>query len=167
MDSERSGSSWLPSLSSWAWSPADASDEQTTGEEDFQDLEALMFFRVMDDHCKVTGKRCIVVTGRRLMLYPGLDKERLSRYVLHKLHAVSGMGEAFVVVYVHTEVSYMENCPGIYWLRSLFYRIPSRILEQLDQLYVLHCNWSLWLSLSYWCPRDLWGLCALPHSNHR
>ena len=52
---------------------------QTRGGEDFQDLEALQFIRVMDEHCKVNGKRLVVVTGRRLMLYPGLDLERLSR----------------------------------------------------------------------------------------
>ena len=44
----------------------------------------------------------------------------------------------------------------------LLFRIPSQIMQQMDQLYVLHCNWSLWLSLSYWCPRDLWGVCAFP-----
>lgn len=44
-----------------------------------------------------------------------------TRYVEWKLESVARDGP-FVMLYVHSNASYTENCPGVLWLRSLYSR---------------------------------------------
>uniref|UniRef100_A0A061RRD0 Sec14p-like lipid-binding protein n=1 Tax=Tetraselmis sp. GSL018 TaxID=582737 RepID=A0A061RRD0_9CHLO len=100
----------------------------------------------------------VVVIGKYLQMYPEINLERLYRYVEQTLEVVC---EApFVMLYVHSEASYSENCPGVLWLRRLYNRLPESVRLNLSSFLVLHCNWSLWLTLLAVCPyflRDFWG----------
>mmetsp|Transcript_14284 Transcript_14284/g.36989 ORF Transcript_14284/g.36989 Transcript_14284/m.36989 type:complete len:224 (+) Transcript_14284:289-960(+) len=151
------GASWL---APWSWGTESAGIQQRLLDEDeWEDFEELEFLYVAEN-CTCKGMRVAVVVGKHLVMYPGLDPERLYRYVEWKLESVARDGP-FVMLYVHSNASYTENCPGVLWLRSLYSRLPGVCRDNLRAFWVLHCNWALWFTMLSICPylmaSDFWG----------
>mmetsp|Transcript_34022 Transcript_34022/g.96383 ORF Transcript_34022/g.96383 Transcript_34022/m.96383 type:complete len:144 (-) Transcript_34022:192-623(-) len=84
-----------------------------------------------------------------------MNFERLRRYAVQKLESVAD--RPFVLLYVHSQVSYMENCPGVLWLRSLHNSLSAQCTKNMASLAILHCSWSLWMLMMTLCPAALYA----------
>mmetsp|Transcript_21937 Transcript_21937/g.39123 ORF Transcript_21937/g.39123 Transcript_21937/m.39123 type:complete len:223 (-) Transcript_21937:90-758(-) len=148
--------SWL---APWSWAAESSVMQQRLLDDDeYEDFEELEFMYVAEN-CTCKGMKIVVVVGKHLVIYPGMDLERLYRYVSGKLEAIARQGP-FVMLYVHSDVSYAENCPGVLWLRNLYKRLSDTCRDNLKSFWLLHCNWSLWLTLLTVCPylmSSFWG----------
>ncbi len=67
--------------------------------------------------------------------------------------------QPYQLLYINTGYSYWSNSPGIWWLWHTYRSLPPQCREQLQQCYVLHCDWALRLASSALYPLlagDLW-----------
>ncbi|XP_020273006.1 ganglioside-induced differentiation-associated protein 2-like, partial [Asparagus officinalis] len=103
-------------------------------DEDFSDLELLLFLRVQgsDKH----GNRVLRIVGK---YFPAtiIGGERLKRYVFHKLSTELAEGP-FCILYMHSTVNSEDNNPGMSILRWIYEELPSEYKERLQVVYFLH-----------------------------
>ena len=114
--------------------------------EDFRDLEDLG----ISTACRARSEteNVLIVYGSRIPMKV-LDRERVFRFFVSELERRRGGNEAgkLTVIYVHTEASYEDNCPGLVWLGSKFKSFPESALDRVSKLIILHPDWHLWSCL--------------------
>jgi len=92
----------------------------------------------------VNGKTVWIIYGSRLPMTV-LDKERVFRFMLLQLEDLVDF--PFTILYVHTDTSYAENCPGLSWMQHKMSKLPDRCFESIDELLLLHPDLHFWLCL--------------------
>eukprot|EP00798_Chlamydomonas_sp_ICE-L_P001473 gene1473-32858_t len=91
-------------------------------DEDFSDLDAMGFLQT---------------TGL---------KDRMGRPVILLSNS------SYSLVWAHTESSYIKNCPSVAWMWHMYENLPERFRANLQHVYVLHCDLTLWVSTMTVCP---------------
>eukprot|EP00252_Welwitschia_mirabilis_P020305 TRINITY_DN4946_c0_g1_i1.p1 TRINITY_DN4946_c0_g1~~TRINITY_DN4946_c0_g1_i1.p1 ORF type:complete len:187 (-),score=18.01 TRINITY_DN4946_c0_g1_i1:602-1111(-) len=106
----------------------------TEDDENFSDLDQLQFFKVYGKD--KSGRRILRIVGR---YFPAaaVSRARLTKFVHQKILAEIPEGP-FCVVYIHTSVQRVENCPGLSTLWLIYEDLPPSIKERLQIVYFLH-----------------------------
>mmetsp|Transcript_7271 Transcript_7271/g.15870 ORF Transcript_7271/g.15870 Transcript_7271/m.15870 type:complete len:238 (+) Transcript_7271:119-832(+) len=117
--------------------------------EDFSDLDAMGFLHVGPNLRDKLGRPLIVVVAKNYR--PNVvSLDRLYRYTISRCDAVAD--SSYSMVWMHTGATYWSNCPSLSWMWRTYERLPARYRSNLQSLYVLHCDLSLWLSSMMLCP---------------
>ncbi len=84
--------------------------------------------------------------------------ETLHTYIIQKLDKL--VEQPYVIIWAHTEATYWSNCPSIKWLIQTYHQLPDKYRSNLQKIYMVHCDTTLWLgswALMPLASPDLWS----------
>lgn len=134
--------------------PADPFHQTPTSEQAkrFAQLHALNLFRV-NTTAHVDAYPTLVINARHCPANPE-DPDLLFDFFLH----VAGpyLSSPYTVLLVNTCATWGSNSPGLWWLCRAYSRLGATWRDNCLQIFVLHCDISLWLAVSLAGPVLAW-----------
>jgi Rho GTPase-activating protein 1 len=119
------------------------------------DLDALNFIHTgLKDR---SGHPVVLILARNYNTR-ACSLDTLHTYLIQKLDAL--VDQPYVIVWAHTEATYWSNCPSIKWLFQTYHQLPDKYRSNLQKVYMLHCDTTLWLGSWAMLPvvsPDLWS----------